>query len=166
MRYQGIVAALAVVLGLWAPADAVTVRLSGPDITTVSCADGEACDAAPLAGVVTVAGANGFLSVHLGGTGAGTPLLGLYDIDLAYNLATGANATPGVYTIAASVADLTGSVDSWTALVGGLQTNDASTVYHAFADASNTLFGMGIPLCGDGPTGPAFVVLGCTSGPK
>ena len=165
MRYQAIVAALALMLGLWAPADAVTVRLSGPDITTVSCTDGDACDGAPLTGVVAVAGANGSLTVHLGGTGAATPAIGPFDMDLAYNLATTSTATPGVYTIAASVDGLSGSVDKWVALVGGLQSNDSATVYHAFADATNVLFGMGTSLCGDGPSGPAFVVLGCTSGP-
>jgi hypothetical protein len=151
-------------LAMPGPASAIVVQLSGTGVATVSCADGAACDAAALPGVVTLATTNGTVTVQLGGFGSGAPALNPFDMDLTYSLTANAAAGAGTFEIAASANGLNGSILGWDALIDGNQTNGATTAFAAFADASNALFGEGTALCSAGPSGATSVHLSCSSG--
>jgi PEP-CTERM motif len=152
------------VLAAQAHALPVTMQFSGTGVATVSCTDGAACDTAALPGVVSFSTTNGILTIQLGGTGAATPALSPFDIDLSYSFIANSGAGAGTFMIAASVSSLSGSVPGWAAMIDGNQTNGATTRFQAFADAGDALFGTGTSLCSAGPTGAPSVHLSCAAG--
>jgi hypothetical protein len=145
----------------------LTVSLSN-GATTVTCADGAACDNSGLTGVVDFTSLLGTVNVSLGGTGSGTPALNPLDLDLSYHLTQTATGGATTYTIMVSENGLNGTGISWSALLNGNETNSATTAFAAFLDTAGTLFGTGTPLCSAGPTpnsnpGSTSVSLTCSS---
>jgi hypothetical protein len=163
---QGLAVIAALVLGLATEGQALNLTMSLSDgITTATCADGAACDASALLGVVAFTSTLGTVTASVGGTGSGAPALGPSDLDLSYNITAISGAPAKTYTIQISENGLSGSVAGWNGIVDGNQTNSASTAFAAFADASNTLFGTGTSLCSAGPSAATSVHLTCSSGP-
>ena len=156
----------ALVFALASPVQALNLTLSLSDgSSTFTCTDGSACDSNVLPGAVTFTGVFGSITVSVGGTGSGAPALNPLDMDLSYNFTANSSATGGTYTIQVSENGLsTPAPTFWDALVDGNQTNDATTTFASFVDASNTLFGTATPLCGAGPIATTSVHVACSSG--
>src|SRR5216683_2005584 len=99
---------LLLLLGAWLapPVAAVplTVSLSN-GITTATCADGAACDASPLAGVVSFTSVLGTTTLSLTGVGSGSPALPGLMMDLAYSVTQSMSGPGGTVTIQASETD-------------------------------------------------------------
>jgi len=165
-KLLGVALSVALALGLvtQGQADPITVSLSD-SITTATCADGAACDASGLAGVIAFTSTLGTLTVSIGGTGSGSPALAPFEMDLSYNITTNSSAPAKTYIVQVSENDQSGSVGGWNATVGGTQNNGATTAFSAFADAGNALFGTATPLCSAGPSSALPVGLSCSSGP-
>jgi PEP-CTERM motif len=156
----------ALILSLVTEGQALNLTVSLSDgITTATCADGSACDASALAGVVAFTSTLGTLNASVGGTGSGPPALATFDLDLSYNLTATDGAPAKTYTVQVSENGLNGSVAGWNGIVDGNQTNGAVTSFAAFADASNALLGTGTALCSAGPSAATSVHLTCASGP-
>jgi PEP-CTERM motif len=154
---RALVTILAVALGLAGPAhaDNLTVLLSNGAVT-VQCADNAACDSNTNTGIVNFTGNFGSVDVSVAGIGAQQNVL---DLDLTYNLIL-ANQTAKTYTIAVSTNNLNGSLVGWTATVGGVQNNGATTAFNAYADAGNALFAQTTSLCSAGPSGASPLTVG------
>src|SRR6266852_598195 len=99
---------LLLLLGAWLapPVAAVplTVYLSN-GITTATCADVAACDASPLAGVVSFTSVLGTTTLSLTGVGSGSPALPGLMMDLAYSVTQSMSGPGGTVTIQASETD-------------------------------------------------------------
>lgn len=151
---------LLLLLGTVAPAAAhpLTVSLSN-GITTVTCADGAACDASPLPGVVSSTSVLGTLTLSLTGVGAGSPALPAGTLDLAYSLTQSLAGPGGLITI--GVSEVNQSSGLFHAVLGGTQSAGA-TALALYGSATNTLFALTSPICSAGPTStPGAVALSC-----
>ena len=161
-------AGAALALGVAAGANAsLWVQLDNNGVgPTVQCQDNTACDTNGLAGIVSVSTSFGTMTISLGGTGSGPPLLGPGNLDLTYNLTTGVGAPAGIYHVMVSMDGLSGN-SQWTGTLGGTQNNGATTKMELFGDVANTLFSLATSLCG--PSGPTSsspgVALSCSGAP-
>jgi hypothetical protein len=136
-------------------ADALSLKLSD-GVTTVTCADGDACDLSAQAGAVTYLGSVGawFLNVT---TGLTYPVIGLPGIPiLDLNSVNLSSYNPGTLTISLSETGYIGPLDGTFLLaVGGTTTGTVN--FGAYLDSNNGLFGESTSLGYLGAyTGPAF----------
>jgi len=141
------------VLAIPLAAAAVSVRLiSGA--TTVTCNDGDACDANPLPGVVTFIGPVGPFTVNVT-TAITEPALGSVSFAWLDLNSVNVSGGPGTLTILASHTGYTGPLPGgiYPALlnVGGTTTGTVS--FAGYLDDGNTLFGTTTLLGTLGPFG-------------
>lgn len=151
-------AALLVGLGTLPVAHAVpTLRLTADGSTTVTCADGDVCDANPLAGAVTFVGSVGVYILNVT-TGAskpllvgGNPLMDLNSIDIT------APNTVSTNTLVIEFSDTSFVLPgTFTGEFGGVLSSGegATVVATAFFDAGNGLFSQATAMGLIGPFGP------------
>ncbi len=137
--------------------------------TTLTCADGAACDGNPLAGAVSYTPGFptvGTVTASAGGTGSGSPALAPLHMDLQYGLTQGSSAPAATVIIAVSENNLSATNQQWTATIGGTQETSAwSTAFAAFAGSGNTLFQNTNSICSAGPTNSSPGVSLSCSGP-
>ena len=131
---------LAAVLAWTAPA-AATVSVSVSDgITTLSCADGAACDVNPVAGIVTF--------VYVVGSWAGSVATGASDSPVPFIDLTGSTRSMGAGTLTMLVSDVdftlggAAALSSFFADIGGTQPSPGSVAYSMWVDDANGLFAM------------------------
>lgn len=135
-----------------AQAGLISVRLSD-GVTTVTCADGDACDGSSAAGVVSFSGSVGSWLANVT-TAVSYPALGSADVArLDLNSINVSSSGAGTLTIEASQTDYTGPIVGGTVSrgfsAGG--TTDGSVDFDFYLDDGNTLFGTGALLGSLGP---------------
>jgi len=157
MQFKQTIGAAAVALAMagFGSAQAAPVLMLSDGVTTVSCADGAACDANAAAGVVTFVGALGNFFVNVS-TGMGDAVTPTNLIDLN---SVNVGSAGGSLSIALSDTGYT-----HVGVIGGhwggtLSTtgSSASVSAQAYAGLSNALFAQDLLLGSLGPfSGPAF----------
>jgi hypothetical protein len=148
-----------------AKADNLSIFLSGPGGSPITCADNTSCDTNPLAGVVTVTGLFGTATVSVTNTGSGTPALAPLNLDLSYNLTANSSNPGGTYLVEVGENNLTASGVSFNGIANGNQNSGNTTAFSAFYDTGNVLFTNTTSLCSAGPASGTVVNLACTGGP-
>ena len=155
-------------LGAWLapPVAAVplTVSLSN-GITTATCADGAACDAAPLAGVVSFTSVLGTTTLALTGVGSGSPALPGLMMDLAYSVTQILTGPGGTVTIQASETDQAALAALFKAVLGGTQGPGGTTTFAIFASNTNALLAETTTICSGATSSIGAVALSCNGGP-
>ena len=159
---------LLLLLGAWLapPVAAVplTVSLSN-GITTATCADGAACDASPLAGVVSFTSVLGTTTLSLTGVGSGSPALPGLMMDLAYSVTQSMSGPGGTVTIQASETDQAALAALFSATLGGTQGPGGTTTFAIFASSTNALFAQTTNICSGATSSIGAVALSCNGGP-
>jgi hypothetical protein len=155
-RRIALVAAGLLVLAIPLVAAAVSVRLiSGA--TTVTCNDGDPCDATAAPGVVTFSGSVGPFTVNVT-TAITEPALGSASFAILDLNSVNVSGGPGTLTILASHTGYTGPLPGgmYSALlsVGGTAPPGGTVSFAGYLDDGNTLFGTTSLLGTLGPFGP------------
>jgi hypothetical protein len=168
MQVKQVLGAAAAVMAMSAatlPAQASVVLQLSDGATTVTCADGAACDVNATAGIVTYIGSVGAFNINvstgIGDAGSPTNLLDLNSVNVSF-------FGGGTLTITLSDTGYTHHgviAGGWGGTFSGIGTVSAS----AWADETNTLFGHGQLLGSLGPYSAGafsggFSVAGPTSG--
>ena len=138
-------------------ADAASIALQISDGTnTFTVYDGDAADAAAIAGAVGWLGTVGQWT-FASGIGLGDSLFGTGSgsMDLQFSASAIGGATTTL-TVLLTQYDVTPGAPGYNLVLGGTSQN-ASVTYDAFYDNSNTAFGLTTPIAGVGPfTGSPF----------